>query len=1069
LITLGRLALIAPGGQADESLGRRRRKLALLAMLALASRPYSRDVLADIFWGEELEERARHSLSDALSHLRRRLGRDAITSRQAEVALARGLALSVDALDFVAACRARDHARAIALYGGPFLDGVYVAASRRFEEWVAGERRELSELFTRACEEQCLALARERDWAECHEVARRWLAESPLSADAALHLLNARKAPGTREAAVAALHEYDALAARLARDYDARPDDRVVALAAELREHLKAGVGDAPRPGSLHACASAASDGAPVVVATRAVSAFEAAAASTVRSPPSASDAHPSPSARRRTLVAIAASAAALLLLGAGTFLAGRDSAASTMSSRAIARPVVAVTLIQNVRGDSSLAWLQDGLKQMISADLSRSSAVDVLAPSRIRDIAAREELSDEGSLSTLDAMRIARAAGATWAVTGGITRGDGVYVVDAGVRDVSTGRLLELFTVTGSDILAVADQVSSRVLAAAASHAPGPRLSDSETSNVGAYQHYANAVQAGYDGRFADQERELDAAITADSGFVSAIVDRLRIARLRHEDPAIARLTRLFDAARGRASSWDVAVQELYNAFHGGERLRSERLARALVADHPHDPRAYDWLARVYMSHGEWDAADTVFQRELALDSLALASGNGPCASCAALDGIAWLRLYGGEIAGAESAAHRWVAAEPDVPASWSMLSTALAYAGSYDSALVAGRRAELLSQGAAEYAMRIGRILVMARSFDAADSAAAEWMTRPEEEFHVDAMELREIVLRERGQLRAADRVITRAVSRYPEASSLDLTRANDLARLGDPERSVRIYETGSHPRPPRSGVPSPMAPLYGDGARAFCWSHALEADALAERADTARLRALAGSVELIGTRSYYGRDWRLSHHVRGLIAMRGGRYADAAREFRQAMWGVNGWTMTNERLAIAELELHHPLQAIAALRQAYESPSDAMGRYVLRSELDLYMALAFRAAGEPDSSAVYASYVRTAWKHADPEVRAELELLGGGHAGGERPHGDTGGWKQYRSDRSSGARPAGESGQCTPTDSRAPPSGRALHESSLRRRCHCRSAAGYPPRGRYREGMCRPTAIP
>jgi predicted Zn-dependent protease/TolB-like protein len=687
------------------------------------------------------------------------------------------------------------------------------------------------------------------------------------------------------------------------------------------------------------------------------------------------------------------ASAAALLLLGAGTFLAGRDSAASMESPRAVARPVVAVTLIQNVRGDSSLAWLQDGLKQMISADLSRSSAVDVVAPSRIRDIAARQELSDEGRLSTLDAIRLARAAGATWAVTGGITRGDGVYVLDAGVRDVSTGRLLELFTVTGSDILAVADQVSSRVLAAAASSAPGPRLSDIETSNVGAYQHYVRAIQAGYDGRFADQARELDAAIAADSGFVSAIVDRLRVARLRHEDAIIARLTRLFDAARGRASSWDVAVQELYNAFHGGERIRSERLARALVADHPHDPRAYDWLARVYISHGEWSAADTVFQRELALDSLALASGNGPCASCAALDGIAWLRLYSGEIGGAERAARRWVAAQPDVPASWSMLSTALAYAGSYDSALVAGRRAELLSQGSAEYEMRLGRILVMARHFDAADSAAAEWMTRPEAEFHANAMELREMVLRERGQLRAADRVIARAVSRDPETSSLDLTRGNDLARLGDREGATRIFETGSHPLPPRSGVPSPIASLYGDGARAFCWSHALEADALAESADTTRLRALADSVELISTRSYYGRDWRLSHHIRGLIAMRGARYADAAREFRQAMWGANGWTMTNERLAIAELELHHPRQAIAALRQAYESPPDAMGRYVLRSELDLYMALAFREAGKPDSGSVYAGYVRTAWRHADPAVRAKLELLRGSHVGSER----------------------------------------------------------------------------
>lgn len=994
LITLGRLALLTGRGEAEESLGKRRRKLALLAVLALASRPYSRDVLADMFWGEEDDSRARHSLSDALSHLRRTLGRNAITSRQAEVALARDLPLSVDALDFVAACKAGDDARAVALYGGPFLDGVYVEAGHRFEEWVAGERQRLAELFRQACEQRCTSLARAREWEECYAVASRWLAESPLSVAAALYLMNARNAPGTRESAVAALQEYDALAARLARDYEAVPDARVAALATALRERVGAavdeGVLEIREYPTKHAGVNVLRD-ADASSATAIIEAVEATA--TALTPPSATRNSPGSSARRRTLAAIAASAASLVLLGGAIFLAGRRAAANTTVPHETDRPVVAVTLVQNVRGDSSLAWLQDGLKQMISADLSRSTAVEVVAPSRVRDVAARVELSDEGRLTTMDAMRIARDVGATWAVTGGITRGDGVYVLDAGVRDVATGRLLKLFTVTGTDILSVADQVSSRILAAAESGKPGPQLSDIETANIGAYQHFVRSIQAGYEGRFADQVRELDAAIVADSGFVSAIVARLRVAQIHGDQAVIPRLTRLFDAARDRASNWDRAVQELYTAFHDGERRRSERLARALVASHPHDPRAYDWLARVYMTHGEWVQADTVLQRELALDSLALAAGNGPCASCAALSGLSWLRLYSGQLEAGERAARRWVALQPDVPASWSMLSTALAYAGRYDSALVAGRRAELLSQGSAEYEMRLGRILVMARRLDAADSAAAAWLKRPGDDLHANALELREIVLRERGRLREAARVIAQATSRYPETDPLTLTRGYDLARLGDVEGAVRIYETGSHPRPVQKGVGSPLAPLYGDGARAFCWSHALEADAIAATGDTARLRALADSVELMSTRSYYGRDWRLPHHIRGLIAMRGGRYSDAVREFREAMWGANGWTITNERLAITELELHHPREAIAALRQAYESPPDAMGRYVLRSELDLYMALAFREAGKPDSSAVYARYARTAWKHADPEVSAKLELLRESHPGRER----------------------------------------------------------------------------
>lgn len=36
---------------------------------------------------------------------------------------------------------------------------------------------------------------------------------------------------------------------------------------------------------------------------------------------------------------------------------------------------------------------------------------------------------------------------------------------------------------------------------------------------------------------------------------------------------------------------------------------------------------------------------------------------------------------------------------------------------------------------------------------------------------------------------------------------------------------------------------------------------------------------------------------------------------------------------------------------------------------------------MARAFRLAGASDSSEMYASYVRSAWRNADPEVKAEL----------------------------------------------------------------------------------------
>jgi|GEM_PF-876549 len=996
LITLGRLALVSPDGE-DESVGLRRRKLTLLAVLALSERPYTREALADMFWGEEDEERARHSLSDALSHFRRLLGRGAIAHRSSDVALSDDVRLGVDALEFAAACETRDFSRAVGLYQGPLLDGVYVDRSRRFDEWVTRERDRYARLFARACESECLSLARSRRWNECAALARRWLSVAPLSADAALYLINAVKAPGTGEAALAALAEYEALRERLERELSARPDQRVASLAAELSGRVASGE---TMPASAPADAAPSPPrGAPQVAPASIPAAAPAGAAALVQAtvpaargaaagddPPADAAREPTDSrvaaARRRTLIAIAAAALSLALITGGTFLAGRRTAATARPVEG-SPPVVAITLIQNVRDDSSVAWLEEGLKQMIAADLSRSGNVTVVAPSRVREVARRTQLAGRGELGTEDALRLAREVGATWAVSGGLTRGEELYVLDVALRDVDTGVLVRLFTVTGRDILDVADQAASHILATASSSGPGPRLADVETGSVSAYQHYVRSVQARGEGRFPDELRELDAAIATDSGFVSALAARLRLAQEARDAELVERLAAALAKARGRATDWDRLYEGVYSAQHNGEHARAVALGAQLVERYPRDPRAYAMLADIHASQGDWEAADSVLVRALSLDSLAAETGLGPCVPCTALGGIVRMRLAMGELAGAERAADRWVALQPDVPAPWSHLSEVLAYAGSYDSALTVARRASMLAGGDASYASHVGRILLMARRFDELDSAIAGWLARGDDDHRLAALDLQTMLLRERGQIEESNRVIASMVEKYPSARSLELVRANGLARLGKWREAAELYEKEAHStwwKEPRS----PFVPLRGDDARTFAWQHALEADAMAESGDTARLRALADSIESIGARSYYGRDWKLHHHVRGIIAERAGRLREAAREYEAARWGIAGWTVTVARLARVQLALGEPRQAIELLRGAYKSPPDAMGRYEPRSELDLLMSVAFAAAGMRDSSDTYAGYVRKAWAHADPQVKARLRLL-------------------------------------------------------------------------------------
>ncbi|HEX5181036.1 MAG TPA: BTAD domain-containing putative transcriptional regulator [Gemmatimonadaceae bacterium] len=426
LITLGQLALIASDGSEDASLATRRRKLALLAVLATAGRPLSRSVLAETFWGDQHEERARHSLSDALSHLRRVLGRDAIASRQTDVWIAPDCRLSVDALELTAASTARDAARVVQLYGGPFMDGVCVPCSCTFEQWATRERERLERVFLAACDARCFALARARDWDECATLASRWLAMAPLSVDAALYRLNALKAPMTRDALARALVAYDRLVRRLRDEYDLAPDPRVSALATDIAASLRATPPTPAMPADAPASAAPAEDVPDHQASARRIR-------------------------RASRWLTVAGSIAITVLLAA-------PSSRPAVTKLAMA-PVVAIAPVRVLDASASSAWIGDGIAQLLAADLADSSSLTVVPPERV--------LNAENSAGTVSDEAIhdlGERLGATWIVDGGLVHGDTLYMLDISVREASSGRVIRLFTVSAPDMVGLAQRAASRL-----------------------------------------------------------------------------------------------------------------------------------------------------------------------------------------------------------------------------------------------------------------------------------------------------------------------------------------------------------------------------------------------------------------------------------------------------------------------------------------------------------------------------------------------------------------------------------------------------------------------------
>jgi len=961
LVTLGRPTLRGAAGDEDASLAKRRRKLALLAVLAMARRPVARDTLIELFWGEQEEARARHSLSNALSSLRRALGQQSITTRDADVALAPDAPLDVDALEIGDAAEARDFARIVELYGGPFLDGVHVDDSPSFDQWLTRERRRLEAVFLQACNQQCASLARARRWPECHALAARWIETDPLSPDAALYILNATKAPGTRAALVQALDEFDQLRVRLARDYEVAPSPVVRDLETRIREQLATLV-----PVGL---TESVESPIPEPVAPE---------------PPPPSPVPSSPSHPRRTLWRALGALGAAAVIGVIAFRTAANRAERGDESDVVAngrKPVIAIFEMERRGGDSTIAWLADGLPEMISGKLAQVSAVDVVQPARVRAVLVRSGSPSGEQLGAGTASDLARRVGATLAVRGTIARDGNNLVLDLTLHDVRSGKLVKSVVLTRRDALALADEAAARILAAANVTDQGAQLAELETSSVEAYQHYMKAQEAGRAGRVREALSELDATVALDSGFITALRDRIALAVGVNDTALTRRLRETLRRHADRATEFDRLDQDVLDANYAGERERSEALARALVRRYPRDPRGYQLLEGILAGHGQIDEALRVAIHAVELDSLAIKAGSGPCTQCAGFFNVVSLHTVLGDYRGAADWARRWIRAQPDAPAAWSALAWTYSFTQRPDSALPLMQRAVSLSGGDAWAVDELARMLMIARHYDAADSAIAAMEASATADRLEAITDLRTLLDREHGRFRAANLALDRLVAVSPTAiGQADMMHASNLRSLGDYAAAARKYDAPAHP--PGETLQLPVPSL---AARGFCWHHALAADAYAPTGDTIALRALADTLETGCERSYYGRDWRLYHHVRGLVAMQGARYAEAERELAQAVWTQSeGWGRTVVELAKARAALGRPHDAIETLRSGYATRLDAMGRYVPMSELDYWMARTFAQAGAQDSARVYAAYVRSAWRDADPEIRRLLAQL-------------------------------------------------------------------------------------
>jgi DNA-binding SARP family transcriptional activator len=233
---LGSASLDGPDGPVSGRAALRQR-IALLSLLAVEHpRSLSRDSLLASLWSETGTDEARHMLRDSLYILRSALGEDSVQSNGDDLRL-NPSRLTCDLWEFDAALGRDDPRAAVAIYGGPFLNGFHLSDAEGFEHWADGERSLLARKYNQALEQLAEREMKHGNPLPAAEWWSRLATEDPYNSRIALRYMHALEAAGDRAGALRHANVHSEL---LRADLDAAPEREVVAFAERLRLESRA-------------------------------------------------------------------------------------------------------------------------------------------------------------------------------------------------------------------------------------------------------------------------------------------------------------------------------------------------------------------------------------------------------------------------------------------------------------------------------------------------------------------------------------------------------------------------------------------------------------------------------------------------------------------------------------------------------------------------------------------------------------------------------------------------------------------------------------------------------------
>jgi DNA-binding SARP family transcriptional activator len=452
LRAFGGLVLERDGVRLD-GVARHRKALSLLAALAVHG-SLGRDRLMALLWPESDAGRAKGSLKQAVHLLRRQLAEPDLLVGTAELRLNPDR-IESDVQLFTRALDAGAAEAAVALYDGPFLDGVHLDGTPEFERWADERRAELAGRHARALEDLARGAEARGDPLAAAGWWRRLQAADPFSGRVALHLMQALEAAGDRAAALRHADAHDLL---LREELGIAADPTILDLAEQLRSPAT--------PGPAGASPTAGAPDRPVLPrpASPPPAAGSPPASAPARLPAPDPDAHPATPAPAAPRLRRGFRIAALFLVAAlaiGVGVLATTGERLTSDARADPRgPLIVVLPFAPASHDPALEQAGRDLVVTLSAGLDGMGELRTVDP-----LSTLERVPRGQALPIERAQRLARGMAADRLVHGVLIRdGDGLRL-DAAIYPTGGTEPAARASVTAGQLSELSDAITVALL----------------------------------------------------------------------------------------------------------------------------------------------------------------------------------------------------------------------------------------------------------------------------------------------------------------------------------------------------------------------------------------------------------------------------------------------------------------------------------------------------------------------------------------------------------------------------------------------------------------------------